>query len=199
MKWERLPPRLVWHARTFSERTRKTLSTILGTSLIFNQYQLAQKLNSQNWISHLLSSELCSWSCGKETQRKTSALFKQQEHVLMNHAVLSLQTGNQVPWGSERLQPGMQRGRPKEERLGRAHSLWPCNLGQQESAPCSLACPAQLIGVQQACPYWPDLLWFKFQTAHSFILSSPALKANHYGFYRPQSPGLTHSICTIFA
>lgn len=196
MKWQQLPHRLEWYAHTDLESTHR------AQSLAHGQYS-TNVHRPRNWIFkkfilHLLFSELCSWGRGKETKRNFRS---PQAAVICLHESprLSLQRGNQVPWGSKACSQECRGGAQRRNCLGEGTVYDPVTLGIRKVPSCPLACPVQLIWVQQTCFYWPALPWFKFQTAHDFILSSPALKANHYGFYRPRSPQLTHSICTIFA
>lgn len=147
-------------------------------------------------------SQTLSWELWERNKENTSSRLKQQSSVLMSHEALSPQTGSQVPWDMEGGHSQEHRARAKRrnfQREGDSHD--PESLGTSRVPPPSPhgPGPTHVSAAKYLLLTCLFLLWFKFQAAHGFILPSPALRANHYGFYNPQSPRLTHSICTIFA
>ena len=150
----------------------RELSTIHGTQLIFNKCQLVQKLNCENFISHQLFSELCSWNCGKGT-RKTPRPSSSSSNL--SSWVTRLWVLRQ-----EVRSPGTWRGHSTECRGGaERRNCWtegdsrdPITLSNRKVPP-SLACLAQLIWVQQTCFYWPASSCSDLNFKQSMVLFSP--------------------------
>lgn len=142
MKCQQLPHKLERYAHTILERAHRTQSLAQGQ---YSTNVQGSETDFFKFILHLLFSELCSWGRGKETKRN---LRSPQAAVICLHESprLSLQTGNQVPGGSNACSQESRGGAQRRNCLREGTVCDPITLGIRKAPLLSLcmSSPANL-------------------------------------------------------